>query len=746
MSLLFVSAFSFLTVLLLYFHIAGSVSLTSISLPTFISSKAPCAPAATATWLSSGSTDDALMQAADRAVRMHDTLAKWSFMEGEDTQLRVLFICQSFLFSRSRAIAAAVKRGVLVQQAVMSHLAKSAPSTMPPLHSLLSLSSGVVREPWQDALNPFSQVLAHCSALGAPLRVATFNLWNTQGDWPIRRTAIVAEIRAHKFDVIGLQEVRSTGEGKNQLDLLTEALSDLGYTGVYEAVNTVSKDTASSFEEGLGILSLHPIVSHSAGLLSATSDPPRKVLHAAISVPASAGVSRMLDVFNTHVTYVDVAQCAQIVQLLRFMNSVAESSSASEQVLMGDFNSYMDWEFHLDLLSRPLHHSLYSDNPCVAQWAGLNLDPRQLQQLLFPQSVSDSLVQSGAAFRDLHSSVYPNAVTHPGLTFPTFTDARVADPCRPDRILVRQWSNISGGSLNAPRNALLECDVGVFLYHPLTTNPELTFASDHRGVAAVLDWASADSSADATSMSDRLKQVQAWKSAAVAPNSPAASVLPPPVVHTLYDASVHSSLLSHSQHLFEYAFDGDLSTFFWSNSEPQSGDFFSLNFPVTSPLSLVHLQSVSFNTGQAGSKSAQLTDDLPPENAVLEWGIAVASSDSWTERWKSNQSPLNPAGQAQYFYESALPFLRPLPAGALVTSGSTADLLFIPCILRADPVVPGRYSISTTPLREALLNAGALLQEIRIHALRLRIVKTMASWLVVREIEIQKEEGSVQQL
>jgi hypothetical protein len=87
----------------------------------------------------------------------------------------------------------------------------------------------------------------------ARIVVATLNLWNVNGDWPARRSAVAAALRAAGADLVALQEVRYAGTspaagGMHQLAELAALLPELAHTA-YLPVGPMDV----GHEEGLGV-------------------------------------------------------------------------------------------------------------------------------------------------------------------------------------------------------------------------------------------------------------------------------------------------------------------------------------------------------------------------------------------------------------------------------------------------------------------------------------------------------------
>ena len=402
----------------------------------------------------------------------------------------------------------------------------------------------------------------------------------------------------------------------------------------------------------------------------------------------------------------------------------------------------------------------------------MGLSPLELQRLLFPRSSSSFFASSPssssaaaaadvAAFRDLHTSVYPSAAKSPGLTFPTFQDHRVADPCRPDRILMRQHMQRAADS-SPPSLELLECDVGVFLHRPLATEPPTTlaFASDHRGVAAVLVWM--DISEEAETLEQQLSRAQSWKQLLVAPASPPSHPPPPPlplpVVELVLPVTLSSSLSPYQTHVLGYMLDGrvaiDDHNYFWTDTAPQQGAWIHVDFRSTlaaAPLPLDALRSLALLTGRrpdkpvaaaATTEPAALGDTLPPDGtAVLDLVLAVPdglSPQAWNALWLRRNEDLGARDSGTRTNATVL-------APAHDTADSSPALVAWTVALTQDHErTPGRLqahqrqidTIMQLYAEQPHRQASDAPTPPPLHSLRIRFVQTMQTWLAVREIEL----------
>lgn len=79
------------------------------------------------------------------------------------------------------------------------------------------------------------------------------NLWNLNSDFPKRLAKIKELILSENYDIVAIQEIREF-EGRNQLDLLAEALKSSNLNVFKEFVEVQKTDKGSY--EGIGVLFL----------------------------------------------------------------------------------------------------------------------------------------------------------------------------------------------------------------------------------------------------------------------------------------------------------------------------------------------------------------------------------------------------------------------------------------------------------------------------------------------------------
>lgn len=161
-------------------------------------------------------------------------------------------------------------------------------------------------------------------------RVATLNIWNMSGPWRERRAEIVAWLDLLGADVVCLQEVLESPDGRNQARWLAERSAG-DYHVAFAAGATIG---AHGF--GNAVLSRWPITATaSTGLPASTlpGDIDRVALHA-----RTGG----LDVFCTHLAWrLDdgATRERQVRSLTDFVTATADPDAAVPPILAGDFNA-----------------------------------------------------------------------------------------------------------------------------------------------------------------------------------------------------------------------------------------------------------------------------------------------------------------------------------------------------------------------------------------------------------------------
>jgi endonuclease/exonuclease/phosphatase family metal-dependent hydrolase len=163
------------------------------------------------------------------------------------------------------------------------------------------------------------------------LRVVTLNLWNEQGPLARRMELIVDGLRALAPDVIGLQEVRQSAAVPNQAATIASALGMEHHFGV--------STPWGGGEEGLALLSRHPIVARGERELPHATEKERRIC-VMITTETPAGP---LHAYTTHLNYRATHGQIREDQLVAAEAFMGESPTVRlPKLLMGDFNATPD--------------------------------------------------------------------------------------------------------------------------------------------------------------------------------------------------------------------------------------------------------------------------------------------------------------------------------------------------------------------------------------------------------------------
>ena len=161
----------------------------------------------------------------------------------------------------------------------------------------------------------------------------TLNIWNLSGPWRQRREEIVAWLGLVHPDVVCLQEVLESPDGRNQARWLGERAGS-GYEVAFAAGATVG---GHGF--GNAVLSRWPIDATSSSPLprsAASDDTDRVVLHAR---------TNGLDVFCTHLAWrLDdgAVRERQVRALTGFVAATADPEADVPPIVAGDLNAVPD--------------------------------------------------------------------------------------------------------------------------------------------------------------------------------------------------------------------------------------------------------------------------------------------------------------------------------------------------------------------------------------------------------------------
>ncbi len=160
------------------------------------------------------------------------------------------------------------------------------------------------------------------------LRCLTLNLWGAEPPLERRMAAVVEGLRAYLPDVVALQEVREVpGQLPNQAETLAGAV---GFHHVFAPATPFAGG-----QEGVAILSRHPILESEAQELPHAEPKERRVL---LSARVQTGQGSVW-IHTTHLNYRLTHGRQREDQVQAIEASVAGRTSDSPQILMGDFNA-----------------------------------------------------------------------------------------------------------------------------------------------------------------------------------------------------------------------------------------------------------------------------------------------------------------------------------------------------------------------------------------------------------------------
>jgi endonuclease/exonuclease/phosphatase family metal-dependent hydrolase len=163
------------------------------------------------------------------------------------------------------------------------------------------------------------------------LKVVTLNLWGEQPPLERRMQLIVDGLHALAPDAVGLQEVRQIpGSLVNQAETLARAL---GLEHYFEPATPWGGG-----EEGLAILSRHPIVERRVHELPhAVPTERRLLLGATLATPDGP-----VELYTTHLNYRLTDGNKREDQVATIEEHVAQRASDLPKLLVGDFNATPD--------------------------------------------------------------------------------------------------------------------------------------------------------------------------------------------------------------------------------------------------------------------------------------------------------------------------------------------------------------------------------------------------------------------
>lgn len=249
------------------------------------------------------------------------------------------------------------------------------------------------------------------------MRLLTLNCHSWQEEQQDEKIAILAQtIVERDYDVIALQEVSQLAEGEIQPDGLkeknfgTRLLQELAALGRKdEMVWAFAHIGFEIYEEGVAILTKHPIIGRDTFIVSKANDPliwkTRAIAHATIDYHGQP-----IDFFSCHLGWWTDEEEPYTGQIDALVSHLSEDRLA---FLLGDFNNHAERqdEGYDYILSKGLHdtYTLASEKDsgitiqgAIAGWSG-NKEDLRIDYIFANQPVT--VTSSRVIFNDDHKPV-----------------------------------------------------------------------------------------------------------------------------------------------------------------------------------------------------------------------------------------------------------------------------------------------------------------------------------------------------
>ena len=180
-----------------------------------------------------------------------------------------------------------------------------------------------------DALGAPDGPPADGAGAGEALVVVTINLRCLIDDWEARLPLLVDGLVAAGADLIGVQEVCAEPGGRDALEQLAAALAARG-GGALAQTRTITHRAWDAYDEGLAILSRHPIAAVDIVPLTGGAIP-RKLIAARVLAPDGPRVFAV-----THLDH--QSGDARALQAATVAGAIAELAAGAPTILVGDLN------------------------------------------------------------------------------------------------------------------------------------------------------------------------------------------------------------------------------------------------------------------------------------------------------------------------------------------------------------------------------------------------------------------------
>lgn len=172
------------------------------------------------------------------------------------------------------------------------------------------------------------------------LRIATLNIWNKSGPWPLRRELIRRDLAALSPDVLGLQEVlRLAGDDAGAVGPQADQAAELALGLGYEIAFAPAMSYGGGLLFGNALLSRHPLREQAHfPLPERDAHEARVLLYSLVETPHG-----LLPVFVTHLNWKLHHGSIRLAQVRFIVDKIFELCPVDDgrlpPVLMGDFNA-----------------------------------------------------------------------------------------------------------------------------------------------------------------------------------------------------------------------------------------------------------------------------------------------------------------------------------------------------------------------------------------------------------------------
>ena len=314
--------------------------------------------------------------------------------------------------------------------------------------------------------------------------VSTYNTWNVNPFIYQRMQKIGKILSEFHVDIIALQEVRWTIDQNNGRNILQHQLilNELQSHQEWDYVMAqliLEKDDDD--DEYLVIATRFEIKD--SNIYNLTKSKGRIILYALIKIP----IIGYIDVFAVHFDLEAQNQCWNIKQLIQIVNDYKLKHPDRLQIILGDFNTYLDFQYPMDLLTLNLQNK---DNEILKQYLEskcLPFNVRSTKKIKrhkdLRQSITYSFENDIGPFNDSWKEIYGKDIDVMR-TFTNFEDYRIEDYTITDRILFRNGN--TNANTNENRKLWQVCDVWIVGDSTLNIKNSYIFPSDHRGVITKL--------------------------------------------------------------------------------------------------------------------------------------------------------------------------------------------------------------------------------------------------------------------